>query len=124
MRSAWAGICTAAGTLRGVACDILGAVPREDAARHLDDALRIQRHALGRDFEALAGAWAAEARRLRDEVSEYRAGVCAAWSVLVAAMAKETVQDLLAGDQILQAAQEMADAVNAEPQRSTKEGGQ
>lgn len=35
----------------------------------LDDALRIQRHALGRDFEALAGAWAAEARRLRDEVS-------------------------------------------------------
>ena len=122
MRSAWAGICTAAGTLRGVACDILGAVPREDAARHLDDALRIQRHALGRDFEQLAGAWAKEARLVRGEADRYRAGVRASWSVLVAAMAKEPQQDLLAGDQILQAAQDMADAVNVEPRRSAKEG--
>jgi hypothetical protein len=122
MRSAWTGLCTAASALRAVACDLLGAVPREEAARHLDDALRVQRHALGRDFEHLAGAWAAEARRLRDEVSEYRSGVRTAWGALVALIAQDQKQDLLAGDQILQAAQDMADAVNAEPRRSTKEG--
>ncbi len=115
-------VCTAAHTLRLVACDILGAVPREDAARHLDDALRVQRRALGRDCEQFAGAWRAEAKRLRDEGSRYKAGVRTAWSAFVAAMAQDPKHDLLAGDQILQTAQDVADAVNAEPQRSAKEG--